>query len=286
MLNKSLWLLPLLIASTLFLTGAWSISTAPFARNDEAAFVPKVISLPTALFRGEITAGHILEKALEQLSSERVSWMRMKIRQTMTDAQVTFVAEGVLQRGPKHCARLELAIEAKGTPSRLLVVSDGVTLATERRGSSESAVIECEALPTLAEGTSGNEQHLKEAHLTSKGCGGPLNVLQQLKPRLLHLKKQTGLLHGQPVIQLKGELGQEEGPSTLTPSGLAVRFASVFLDAKTLWPLRFEWWGGEKSQRLRSILCIEFRDPQLNQELSGEECVRLFSYQPNQPPAQ
>jgi len=37
--------------------------------------------------------------------------------------------------------------------------------------------------------------------------------------------------------------------------------ACVYLDAKSLWPIQFEWWGMEKDHSLRRLLQVEFLDP-------------------------
>ena len=63
-------------------------------------------------------------------------------------------------------------------------------------------------------------------------------------------------------------------------SSLPVRLAYVYLNAKTLWPTRLEWWGIDKTKTPRPILRIEFLDPEINHELTAAECARMFSYQP------
>src|SRR4051812_5089776 len=110
MLTRILFLLTLALGSTAFLTGAW---TGPFAtspRAAEIAFLPQAFALDADIIGSGIDAGQLLQKAMEALAPQRTAWLKTKIRQTMTDGESNFIAEGFLQRGPNHCARLEMDI--------------------------------------------------------------------------------------------------------------------------------------------------------------------------------
>jgi hypothetical protein len=253
MLKMLLWLVPALIAGSLLLAANWSYSLAP-------------------------PAPQVLTHAIANLSSDKVSWLKTKIRQTMTDADSTYCAEGTLLRGPNHCARLEMKALTGGSESRLLVVSDGDHLALERAFPGVEPKIVSNPLPEAA-GTTRQDESARDEYLAARGCGGPGAVLRKLQVSLQNLKLQTGLLQGRPVIQLKGDLDprHERDPAI---SAIRLRCCFLFLDAQTLWPVRVEWWGSNSSRGLRCVLQTEFLDPVLNQELTVEQCVQAFSYQP------
>src|ERR1019366_5042318 len=146
MLTRVLFFFSLVFAITLFLTGAWTGTLAPSARPAEDAFVPETVLLDANIIGSGIDGQRLLEKACEKLRSPRVVWMKTKIRQTMTDAGSNFVAEGFLQRGPNHCARLEMTIDTNGQRGRLLVVSDGAAIAQVRETPGEAPVVTVDEL--------------------------------------------------------------------------------------------------------------------------------------------
>src|ERR1019366_6163400 len=157
MLTRVLFFFSLVFAITLFLTGAWTGTLAPSARPAEDAFVPETVLLDANIIGSGIDGQRLLEKACEKLRSPRVVWMKTKIRQTMTDAGSNFVAEGFLQRGPNHCARLEMDILRNGKRGGLLAVSDGEVIARVRTMPGAAAVVRVERLPVLAEDVQGDD---------------------------------------------------------------------------------------------------------------------------------
>jgi hypothetical protein len=207
--------------------------------------------------------------AIANLVGERAVWLKTTFRQKMIDRGSTCCAEGLLQRGPNQCVRLELQVLTDGEPSRLLIVSDGELLAQETNVSGHAPDRRCDKLPGEATASPG-DQAAREAYLATHGCGGPLAVLRHLLGSLQNLKLHTGLLEGKEVVQIRGEVAG---------SPLPVQSCHVFLDAKTLWPHRVEWRSARRSA-VQPVVQLEFLDPVLNQELSEEECTRLFSYQP------
>jgi hypothetical protein len=92
---------------------------------------------------------------------------------------------------------------------------------------------------------------------------------------LENAKLQTGMLGDIGVIQIKFEVTPAGSPTTIPAT-----CGCLYLHAKTLWPCRIAWWGHDSWGQLRSILRIEFADPQINRALSDAECVQAFSYQP------
>ena len=278
MLTRLLFLFSLVLGSTILLTGAWTGSLTLPTPNSEIHFVPQAIQLDADIIGSGIDAKQLLQKALEKLDPKRTPWLKTKIRQTMTDKNLNFIAHGYLQRGPNHCARLELNLGKHGC---FLVVSDGEVMAQVCKIPGAAPTVEVTHLPIPPDDSKVDAEALKEGYLDDKSCGGPGELLRQLHRDLGDSRLQTGLLQQSPVIQIHGNLNPTSKKSD-TFSANSACHACVYLDAKTLWPVRLEWWGAEKATLpSRPILCIEFLEPVINCVLSGEECMRTFSYRPD-----
>jgi hypothetical protein len=278
MLTRTACLFLLGLGITILLTGARTASLSTPLQNQESPFVPRSVPLDADIIGSGVDAGQLLQKALEKLDPQRTPWLKTKIRQTMCDVDSTFVAEGYLQRGPNHCARLEMDILSGGKKGRLIVVSDGELIAQVNELPGMPAKVDVHKLSITGQPRD-DESTLKHKHLSDKSCGGPATLLAQLRRQLQNARLQTGLLQKTPVIQIKGDL-EPAAMSVCAGVKRTVRQARVYLDAKTLWPHHVEWWGGDNVETPGLVLRIEFLDPQLNRELSVDECVRLFSYKP------
>lgn len=197
----------------------------------------------------------------------------------MNASEVGFLAEGSLQLGPGHCARLDMQVHTGTVGSRLLVVSDGHALARITRYAGEAPIIAGQLLvPSPADSIAALVA--PDQLLRDNGCGGPYPLVTQLRDKLTKLSTQTGTWNGRTVARLHGTCaagGSADLTSTLVPE-----FCYVYVDAQSLWPHRIEWWGKDQAPMARPVLEIEFRDPQLNRPLSMPDCIRAFSYQPSE----
>jgi hypothetical protein len=82
-----------------------------------------------------------------------------------------------------------------------------------------------------------------------------------------------------PVIRIRGDLppgAKTAGMTTVVPA----QWMLVYLDARTLWPHRLEWYGDDRKGVSRRILCVEFTPPSGEGRLTDAECTRMFSYRP------
>jgi hypothetical protein len=271
MIARLLILVSLTTGGTMFMTGAWPSSFSPPAPDPGVCFVAQPITLDADVVGSGVDAADLIAKALANLDPKRVTWLNTKIRQTMYDVESDYVAEGTLQRGPNHCARLDMTIVAQGGKSRLMCVSDGEIAAHVRQRSNAPAWLHLDPLPTtLAD---------REAYLDAVACGGPAAVLRELQPRLQHARLLTGLLGDHAVIQLKAEVNPDQ-PLPGVATKTRPLHVCVYLDVKTLWPTRVEWLGVDRAGRLVSIMRLEYLDPAIDQELSLAECEQAFSYRP------
>jgi hypothetical protein len=271
MSNKLFLLLPLLAGVPLFLTGALS---RPPADTTASPFLPQPIQW-TAPEGGP--AG-LFDLALQRLSPERITWLQVTLWQRMTGAESTIESQGSLQIGPRNCARLDLTLSAGACPGRWLVVSDGHALAQVVQLGKSTPKVNTRLLVPQGQDAEQSGQAPSAEALRALGCGGPHPLLKDLRARLRDLTLETGLSKGRPVARLHGRLDAAPAAGT----AVIADFCYLYLDPETLWPARLEWWGANAERVHRLLLEIEFRDPLVNRPLSLTECMRVFSYGPEQ----
>ena len=266
MLTRFFFLFALLVSAIAALTGARSGSTPLTPQAGEVHFTPHSAQLDADVISSAADVTQLLDKTLAKLSDNGDGWLKTKFRQSMHEPRL--VVEGVLQRAPNHCARMETEVVVGQSRGRLIVVSDGELIAQVRTLSGTASTVIVEKLPTTGAAR-------KEQHLIDNGCGGPHAMVSQLKQHLRNGKLQTGLLKDRPVIRIRGELQPASFPALARVASSAL-VAGVYVDAETLWPHRFEW-----SDSKRPLLQIDFYSVEIGRQLSFEECARLFSYQPD-----
>jgi hypothetical protein len=273
-----LLLLALLAAVPLFLAGALRRPAA----DSPSPFIVQPVAVAPELAGPRATPRDLLDRAVERLSPDCIAWLRVGLWQRMYGPETEFASEGTLQLGPEHCARLELTVHHGSVPARWLVVSDGHALAhVIQVGKCPPSVTSRLLLgndSTPAEAPKSPDQSLREL-----GCGGPYPLLKELRTRLREVQAETGLFREQPIVRLKGRL-VSAGPSAAPASAVAADFCYLYLDARSLWPGRLEWWGASRTSTPRLLLEMEFRNPELNRPLSLSQCVRAFSYRPEDSP--
>jgi len=183
----------------------------------------------------------------------------------------------VLVRGPNHCARLDMTVRGGADSTTVIVVSDGVGLARACRSANKRANFASQRFLSSTKTPLTGAQI--EQLLNTRGCGGPYGLLKDLEDKLINLRMEMGVWQGKSILRLTGSLKtMEPNESRLTAEPRRCR---VYLDAQTLWPHRVEWWASRKSTDDDFLfLQVEYRDPQVNQPLSHEDCVREFTYVP------
>ncbi|MBM3996697.1 MAG: hypothetical protein FJ303_21465 [Planctomycetes bacterium] len=257
-----------LTGGVIALAGAWNRQSTRPAPVPEIAFVPQDVELDADLLGTQTDAGQLLQMAIAKLDPAKTTWLKTKIRQAVSDGTSHFVSEALLQRGPNHCARLEMTIKMAGCESNLTVVSDGDVVAQIRQLPGIEPKFEVQELPD-------GPDSQREAVLNAKSCGGPAALLRQLHEQMRNGRLQTGRLKDRTVIRIHGDL--DAGAKTSFAS--SAHTAVAYLDTKTLWPCRLEWWGIDSANAPRLISCMDFEGTEVNCPLSADECMRVFSYQ-------
>jgi hypothetical protein len=258
-------LAPALACTTLLLTGALAHQTAPSPPLAPSLFKPQ--SAPQA-------AAGLLDEVLALLDTgpsahgPGIEWLSMNLWQKMSDGENTFEVHGRLLRGPHHRFRLELDIQSqKG--ANLLQVCDGAVLWETHGLGDDPSVLYVYALPqATAE---------KQRFLADKAIADVRPLLERIRAGLQDPVAQRGIWEDMSAIRISGAWQPDDGtPADLRPP-LRPRLCHVYLDARSHWPFRIEWWGSKNPVDPPALLLeIEFRDTVINQPPSEEEMPRLF----------
>jgi hypothetical protein len=240
-------------------------------------------------------ASRWLDRAVQALHPDRVSWLETALWQKVTLPDLTYQARGRLLLAPEGRFRLELGTQ--DNDSGQLEVSDGSNRWTARRaigGEWVELTRQGEKGPltdTVVETEEPNKPLLSGGW--SSGLGSLLSGLSG-KLRWVLVEPLPG---GQ--IRLTGlDLALKTPPPT-RPAGLksapnpivsakqngmvggidkGPRICRVILDGRSLWPDRIEWWGPiQNHPQDRLMVEMEFREPILNRPLAPDVCAREFS---------
>jgi hypothetical protein len=259
----------LLFSCTLLLVmGALDRQSTGYSSVAGAAFVAQSSEI-------EPSAAQILARAAANVDPANVQWLTCKIWQKQIAEELSFEAEGRLVRGPNQCGRFEMKVRTGDNATEVVTVSDGIGLAHSCRHVGKPAQVATLKFVT-AEDRPLPPEHI-EAILHSYGCTGPYQLLKDLEARLENWQLATGTWKDRAILRLTGSVKNDPAES----SEMNPKTCHVFLDEQTLWPLRVEWWaprdGGDYL-----FLAMEFRDAVVNLPLSHDDCVREFTFLPEE----
>jgi hypothetical protein len=270
-------LLPALVVPTLLLAGALNHPVAP----------PAAAAAPPPSAAADVAATQALERAIVQLSPERLAWMEATVWQQLACDDFTYQAEGRYLAGPDHRLRLNLKVFLGRVRSEIQVVSDGSTLWQSSRVEGGQPVVSRVELEKVLQALYRPvvRPQVRDEFLQNQCFAGLGPLLQGLRKRMVADRAEAVTWKGKAVTRLTLHWSAEQAAVLATPGeawpAYLPRKCRLYLDAASLWPLRLEWWGPTSRQVEDTlVLQMEFRDPVLNKPLSKEECAREFSFQP------
>jgi hypothetical protein len=258
---------------------------------------PPVLDPTTA--RPDPAANHTLDQAISRLTP---TWLDMELWQQVSVQGFVSEVEGRYLSGPNRCFRLDLATRQGGLEGRLRILSNGQYLwQATRIGGGEWARASKVDLAEVGDEFPGPEL---VRYLHSQAGGGPAALLAHLRRRLtwarqemvmrqgVLLTKLTGTWTRAALAEMKPAANQAGGSrpspdrSLLVtdrvrdwPAGLP-RQCRLYLDGKTLWPYRLEWWGPDPPEAGEALLMeMEWRRPVVNRPLTAAQCTQAFTWQ-------
>lgn len=213
-----------------------------------------------------------LEQAIELVDpTKRLGWVETTVWQRIDLQGVTFQAEGRYLAAPNHRLRLDLKVRLGGTEGEMTVVSDGATVwQTVRAGSGERVVSKWD-LTRVVEMFKAPDMmpQLRDEFLRSQLFAGIAPLLQNLQKQMVFTQQAPDRWDGHEVLKLAG-VWSPEVTKTITPQPERwpphlPRTCQLYLDSKTLWPYRLEWWAPAPSSATDALLLqMEFRKPVLH----------------------
>lgn len=241
---------------------------------------------PALVFHADPLAQQAFDNALRALDRNRSGWMEMTLWQHVHLPEFPLQAEGIYLAGPERRLHLNLKVNFGGTSGRMETVCDGSTLwETLRLGNDGKKTVrkvelknERDALQAAEEG---NAIYRKQAFT------GILPLMQEFQRLLIFTHKEDLRWQDRPVVRLDAvwspaaDRGIRPSPAHAWPM-FQPRQCRIYLDARTSWPHRLEWWGPARTLHEDALLFeMEFRNPRWNVAMSLERRARVFQFNPD-----
>jgi hypothetical protein len=257
-------------------------TTAAVSPELEISTVP-----PAPPPQADIAAERCLDQAIELFKAERVNWLEMTIWQKAQVPGFSYEADGSYRLAPGQRFRLEMHTHPAEGEGTMLSVSDGQQL--WRAGRSGKGPWENVTHINLSEvfaamnGPVG--QQLREEFLQRPHFQGMTPMLRHLRTHLVWAQADLLRQTSGGRIRLVGVWSKEEAMKKVAPNqpwiAALPRQCHLYLDARSYWPQRVEWWGPTTAGGPdRLLVQMEFRNPVLNRPLSADVCARLFAFHP------
>jgi hypothetical protein len=225
----------------------------------------------------------ILDRCLAAMAPDQVRWLQCSVWQQGKCETFNYQASGRLVTAPQERCRYDLDLKVGNTVGELRVACDGKTLRQSIRMSSVQATVTRLELPGPKDRLKSTEELAQaRARFIEDNSSGPGPMVRRLRQRMLGAQCLQCRWNGRAVLVVAGALPQEQRPDTPScesvPARFTVRQCILYLDARTLWPVRVEWWGAEQAAAPNQlVLQTEFRNPVVNQPLSAERCAMEFA---------
>jgi hypothetical protein len=242
---------------------------------------------PAPAPQADVAAERCLDQAIELFRADRVKWLQMKIWQKAQFPGFVYEADGSYHLAPGQRFRLEMHTHPAEGEGTVLSVSDGRELWRAEgtgQGAWENVTrVDLSEVFAIMNGPAGRQ--LRDEFLQRPHFQGMTPLLRNLRRRLVWAQSELLRQNGGERIHLVGVWSKEEALKHVAPNQpwlIALpRQCHLYLDARSYWPQRVEWWGPHTAGGAdRLLVQMEFRNPVFNRPLSAQTCARLFVFHP------
>jgi hypothetical protein len=237
---------------------------------------------PPAVGAGNAEAAAFLDRAIAACSAPQVTWMEMTLWQQIWDGPTAREIHGRYAGAPDHRLRIELKVKVDRVEGQMLVICDGNTVWEHQQFGKDWREPTWTELPTLGEDYQTPEM-LAAGRSWRLGVStflGPGPLLSKLRKDSQGLGQRAARWNGVDVVQVTGNWAENrELLKDLSESQKPrhpARLWTVYLDGRTLWPHRLEWWGAAPQGEPVLLHELEFREPVLNRPMPPERCALEF----------
>jgi hypothetical protein len=280
-------LLTLAVASAAALAGALA---QPPGKKGDAPVRPTPLAPaagPARVTPPDPAATAALDHALRALDRQKLQWLETMIWQQVDVQGLLVQSEGIYLAGPDYRTHLNLKVRLGDAAGKLELVCDGTTLwKIDQYGDHDPVVTKCEiknAMATLNGPTA--TPALRDEYMQRWAFAGLAPLLMGLQQRMVFTKKEATHWRDHDVVKLTGtwnnDVSAQMQPDARQPwPEYLPRQCVLYLDAKTHWPHRLEWWGPSPPLAADGLIMqMEFRNPKFT-SMSPERCGKVFTYTP------
>lgn len=239
------------------------------------------VTLPTD--SADPSAQQLLAQAVAALDPDRVHSIETMIWQKVMMNDLKYQAEGRYLSGPDGRFRLDLRTRVNSLEGQYRLISDGQAISQATRIGGEAwKIAKPVELSKLLPTDKTSPALSPDGFVQEPLAGGLFVMVRDLKQNMVWANKETVQRKEKVLYKLTGVwtagMAREIVPVDKPWPVGTPRLARLYLDVKTLWPHRLEWWGPDPPRSgIVLLMQTEFREPVLNQALSPERCAREFT---------
>ncbi|MGF1583074.1 MAG: hypothetical protein ACFCD0_27455 [Gemmataceae bacterium] len=261
------------------------LASIPNQKPELPALSPKPVQQAAMPSRwAKLGAGELLGVAFEKFRPDRFPWVQADIKQEVRYGSINYSANGQFFQAPNERLRLDLKIRTVRSLGKLTLISDGKSLAENLQFGSLAGKIKITELPQVFDRTEDLSRNAteREEMIYKNAFLGSSTLLRSLRNNLQNLARRGVRADQELLIEVKGRWIPNWKDRDHIPPHLRLevqpRECRVYLDGKTLWPVRVEWWGNEsKEQQNRILIQTEYLNPVLNKPLSASLKEKHFT---------
>lgn len=231
-------------------------------------------------------ARQALADAIKRFNERKDSFTETELWQRMDVQGLRIESEGQYVVGPGDRLRLDLHTRVGDTRGRLQVACDGTTLWDVIQLGDQPPQINRVDWKRVREtlGRSEFPAQLRNDYIQGHSFEGLLPLLKSFEDRVTFTEVAPARWDDRDVQRLTGywsAVVTKTPPTTPNWPAFTPRKCVLYLDPKTGWPYRVEWWGpAPPLAEDRPLLQMEYRNPKLNFVMTPGRAAKLFKFDP------